>query len=33
LQVETLHWKYFSPKSMSLRQALHLSHVSAMPEG
>ena len=33
LQVETLHWKYFAPNAMSLRQALHTSQVSAMPAG
>jgi hypothetical protein len=33
LQVETLHWKYFELNAMSVRQALHLSHVSAMPPG
>lgn len=30
LQVETLHWKYFEPKVISVRQALHRSQVSAM---
>lgn len=32
LQVETLHWKYFEPNAMSVRQALHNSQVSAMPQ-
>jgi hypothetical protein len=31
LQVETLHWKYFEPNGMAVRQALHKSQVSAMP--
>ena len=30
LQVETLHWKYFEPNAMSVRQAVHKSQVSAM---
>jgi hypothetical protein len=30
LQVETLHWKYFEPKVISVRQALHRNQVSAM---
>jgi hypothetical protein len=30
LQVDTLHWKYFAPNGMSVRQAVQRSQVSAM---